>query len=496
METTGSKRTTLTAEEVEFAGENVDSALVFLNNASDVTFTEDEDRSLVRKVDWMLLPLLAAVYMLQFVDKNLINFANIMGLGVDTGTSSKQFTTLAWSYWVTYLLSQPLAGYVLQKLPVAKVLGWNVTLWGVVVALNCVCKNYASLLALRIVLGIFESCVSPSMIIITAMWYKRQEQPLRFGIWGGTIGIGIFADSLCSYGLLHYHGKTFRSWQIMFLVFGLLTIVIGLLVVFFLPDNPMTCKRLTEKERVIAIARLQGDTTGIENRTFKTAQVWELLVDSRAWMMFTMNTAINIPNAAVSTFQAAIITSLGFSPTQAALLSLPSGAVGIIGIAAASYSAYRFQTRSASILGLLVFGFFGTALLTFLPDHDEAGRLVGVYLTNLIPTSAPIVYSWVAANFAGHTKKTMMNALIMMSFCLGNALGPLSFTTPPAYWAAKVTMLATLGFAILVLGMLVFSYRLENNKRARHLRSSGDHDDGLISFMDLTDRKNKKFVEL
>lgn len=94
----------------------------------------------------------------------------------------------------------------------------------------------------------------------------------------------------------------------MFLVFGLLTIVIGLLVVFFLPDNPMTCKRFTEKERVIAIARLQGDTTGIENRTFKTAQVWELLLDSRAWMMFTMNTAINIPNAAVSTFQAAIIT--------------------------------------------------------------------------------------------------------------------------------------------------------------------------------------------
>lgn len=87
----------------------------------------------------------------------------------------------------------------------------------------------------------------------------------------------------------------------------------------------------------------------------------------------------------------------------------------------------------------------------------------------------------------------MVSALIMMSFCLGNALGPLSFTTPPAYWAAKVTMLATLGFAIFVLGLLVISYRLENNKRAR-LRPSGGHDDGLSSFMDLTDRKNKAFV--
>lgn len=54
-------------------------------------------------------------------------------------------------------------------------------------------------------------------------------------------------------------------------------------------------------------------------------------------------------------------------------------------------------------------------------------------------------------------------------------------------------MLATLGFAILVLGLLVISYRLENNRRAR-LEPSGDRDDGLNSFMDLTDRNNKAFV--
>lgn len=71
MDTTGSKLTTPAAEEVEFQGKNVDSAFIFLNNAGVASFTEDEERILVRKVDWMLLPLLAAVYMLQFVDKNL-----------------------------------------------------------------------------------------------------------------------------------------------------------------------------------------------------------------------------------------------------------------------------------------------------------------------------------------------------------------------------------------------------------------------------------------
>jgi hypothetical protein len=49
----------------------VDSALNFLREAGEPTFSLEEEKALVRKVDWMLMPLLAAVYFLQFVDKNL-----------------------------------------------------------------------------------------------------------------------------------------------------------------------------------------------------------------------------------------------------------------------------------------------------------------------------------------------------------------------------------------------------------------------------------------
>lgn len=94
--------------------------------------------------------------------------------------------------------------------------------------------------------------------------------------------------------------------QIMFLVFGLITILVGILVILFLPDSPVK-SRLTVGEKTIAIARLRGDTTGIENKTFKPAQFWEALFDKHLWLIFLLTTAINIPNAAVSVFQAAII---------------------------------------------------------------------------------------------------------------------------------------------------------------------------------------------
>lgn len=49
----------------------VDSALRFLHEAGTATHTPEEENALVRKIDWMIMPLASAVYFLQFMDKNI-----------------------------------------------------------------------------------------------------------------------------------------------------------------------------------------------------------------------------------------------------------------------------------------------------------------------------------------------------------------------------------------------------------------------------------------
>lgn len=122
----------------------------------------------------------------------------------------------------------------MQRLPTAKYLGSAVILWGLVTALTCVCKNYGALVATRVLLGCFESAVAPSLILITSMWYKKKEQPLRTGIWYLGTGTGTIIGSLISFGFQHYYSPTFTSWQIMFLVVGLVTITVGITGEFFL----------------------------------------------------------------------------------------------------------------------------------------------------------------------------------------------------------------------------------------------------------------------
>jgi sugar phosphate permease len=111
-----------------------------------------------------------------------------MGLQADTGTSATQFSYLALVFYVSYLVCEVPHGYLMQRFPTAKYLGVQTILWGLCVAMNCACKNFASLVAIRVLLGCFESAVPPSLILITGMWYKKSEQPTRIGFW--YLGVG------------------------------------------------------------------------------------------------------------------------------------------------------------------------------------------------------------------------------------------------------------------------------------------------------------------
>jgi sugar phosphate permease len=69
-----------------------------------------------------------------------------------------------------------------------------------------------------------------------------------------------------SYGFQFYAGDRFSSWQIMFLVVGCITMVVGVIVILIMPDNPMSARRLTHAERVAAVERLRENQTGVENK--------------------------------------------------------------------------------------------------------------------------------------------------------------------------------------------------------------------------------------
>lgn len=477
----------------QLANVDVDAALEYLNHEGTTVMTEVNEKALVRKLDLTIVPLMWACYNLQYLDKTLINYANVMGLQEDTGITGNQFSLLATLFYVTYLAFEFPTGYLMQRLPTAKYLGANVILWGLVVTLNAAAKNWAALATLRVLLGCFESAIAPALILVTSMWYKKSEQPARVGFWYVGTGTGTIIGALTSFGFQHYESDVFTPWQIMFLLFGLITIVVGIIVVIFMPDNPMS-SRLSREEKIWAIERLRENQTGIENKHFKFSQVKECFSDPQTWLIAFITVTTNIPNGAVSSFQATIIKGFGYTSKETALLSIPSGVVACIAVISGGLCSSRFNVRGPIIcIILLIGGILGGSLLAFSNPSNKGALLTGNYLTNVIGASLPLLYSYSAANYAGHTKKVTMNAVVLISFCLGNIIGPLTFreADKPQYLPAKAVIVGSTAVAILATCVLIAYYIWENKRRDR-LHAGVGHKENS-EFFDLTDRENKEF---
>ncbi|KAJ6171923.1 hypothetical protein N7470_000990 [Penicillium chermesinum] len=469
-----------------------DAALAFLHSEGTAAVVDINEKALVRKIDWMIVPLMWAAYNLQYLDKVLINYASVMGLLQDTNMRTNQYSNLTLAFYATYLAFELPTGYLMQRLPTAKYLGVNVTLWGLMTTLNCSAQNFGGLMTLRVLLGCFESAIAPALILITSMWYKRDEQPTRMGIWYLGTGTASIMGALVAYGLLFYTDHRFKPWQVMFLIFGLITIATGICIFMFLPDNPMT-SRLTHEEKILAIERLRDNKTGIENKNFKFKQFVEVFRDPQTYLIILVVVASNIPNAAVSSFTSLIIENIGFSKKETELLNIPNGAVSIVSILTTTYFAGRYNQRCLCAAASLCGGLLGGCLLAFAPKEQKAAQLAGNYLTQITGSSLPVLYSIAGANTAGHTKKVTMNAVLLMSFCSGNILGPLTFRTKdePNYIPAKIALVATISVAIVFVGLLRVYYMWENRRRDRRAEG-GEHQENS-EFLDMTDRENREF---
>lgn len=65
----------------------------------------------------------------------------------------------------------------------------------------------------RFFLGAAEASISPGFSLITGMWYKREEQPFRHGIWFFGNSVATMFGGLLAYGIAHTNG-TLPAWKV------------------------------------------------------------------------------------------------------------------------------------------------------------------------------------------------------------------------------------------------------------------------------------------
>lgn len=217
---------------------------------------------------------------------------------------------------------------------------------------------------------------------MTGMWYKRNEQAKRLGIWYSGVGLAGIIGAPMAWSMSATDAKMgiLKSWQFLFVITGALTVALALIFYFVVPDSQLSAKFLTPAEKVVAIERLRTNQQGIGNKKFKLYQVVELLRDPRTYLYFTMQFVSNIAFNSASTFGSLLIKSLGYTTREALILQVPSGVINLFSVIIACYMADYMRDRTlwsgiSSIIAAVCGG-----IMYALADSNKVGSLVAFYV--------------------------------------------------------------------------------------------------------------------
>ena len=200
---------------------------------------------------------------------------------------------------------------------------------------------------------------------------------------------------------------------------GLLTVIVSIAAYFFINNYPATVKFLTPQEREYVLARLKNDSDATRDEKFTWTGVRQALKDPKIYLYGICYHTMSLPGYTLTLFLPTIINGLGYSSTQAQLLSIPPNFIAFVTTMSVAVLAERTKRRAPFIICSSAVAIVGYIMLltSRWPGMSYAGTIVAA--AGIFPAAA-IVLSWPANNVSGHTKRATANA---MQISIGN-LGP------------------------------------------------------------------------
>ncbi|KAF2673864.1 MFS general substrate transporter [Microthyrium microscopicum] len=493
----------ITSEELK--DDNLDPAASFLFIHKDVDTSHIDISKLRHKIDRNVVSIMAACFIMQFLDKAVYNYTAVMGIKKDLKLKGNEFSHIASAYAVAHLLMQVPNAFLIQKFPASKWLSTCVFGWGIVTICTAFVNDFAGMLTTRVFLAICEATIAPSLMLITAQWYTKSEQAPRFAIWHCAPGVGQILGGLLSFAFqdIPRDGRYLVGWRLMFIVLGVLTMFVGALTFLWLPDTPMNAKFLTTEEKVAQLNHVSVNMTGISNSKAQYWQIMEALKDPQIYLLVFPGIFSSMSSGLTGTYSTTLIHDLGYKNKQTSLLNMPTGITGIITNLTVGFGIRRTSNRWMWAVGLTVPGIIGASILSFLPQPNKIGSLIGIYMVPAIYTITTVVQQWSMSNVSGHTKRAFMAGMMAACHGIGNIIGPQTFQAKDkakGYLPAKITVLATQAMCAVLFVILWQYYLWENRIRDRKERQVALEDDtgGVAltteqSWAGLTDKKNPRF---
>ncbi|WP_235968122.1 MFS transporter [Streptomyces mesophilus] len=201
-----------------------------------------------RKAMLRLLPLLCLAYFMSYVDRTNIALAKTH-LQADVGISVAAFGLGAGLFFLTYALFEVPSNLIMYRVGPRRWIARIALSWGAVTALMMFIANDITFYIGRMALGAAEAGLYPAMMFMMTRWFAQKDRATAIGFIYLAPTLGLLLGGPLGGALMELDDLAgFHGWQWMFLIEGLVTMVIGLVVLAFLPEVPSDARWLRADE--------------------------------------------------------------------------------------------------------------------------------------------------------------------------------------------------------------------------------------------------------
>ncbi|KAH7304701.1 alternative sulfate transporter [Stachybotrys elegans] len=452
------------------------------------TWSEEEERRVVRKLDCLLMPLLVLGFFALQLDRSNISNALTSTITEDLGVTRRDISGGNQLQLAGIIIAEIPANLLLQKVGSAPWLVIQCFCWGMVGMFQAFIHNRSSYFATRFLLGFFEAGYIPGSMLIMSLFYKRNEIGRRTAIFyfGNYFSAG--TGSLIAAGVLRMSGlHGLAGWQWLFLIDGSATLIMCIAFLFLLPYSPLRTlpicriKKLdffSDEERHVMQSRvlLDDPSKGAKFSEMSVKSILRTLSTYNLWTHCFINLLGLVPKGGLQLYTPTVIRELGFDRTTAnALASVPNYGVCVISFIV-SYFSDRMGLRGPWCIFICAFPMVFSGVLFGLPSGTDRWTRYGIF--TLLGSANGIVQTlndaWLSSNAQSHQQRSIGLALCVIGSNLGGLAGQQLFQEEdaPRYTKAFIAILALYAGSMAMVGVQMGIYTWKNKRLSRENTTS------------------------
>ncbi|SCU80728.1 LAFA_0C00848g1_1 [Lachancea sp. 'fantastica'] len=366
------------------------------------------DSRLQLKIDICVVPALILLYFAAFLDRINISNARLYGMEADLGLHGDQFNVALTVFFVPYVFFELLANYLAKLFKPHWCFSISIFVFGCATIGCGFVKNFGGLVTARVFLGAAEAATFGLIFYILSSYYTPRQAQKRFSFFfSSTTLAGAAGGSIAFQIHQGIHNSHLALWRWIFIIEGVATVFISILLFFITPDFPETAKFLKPNERSYLKEKLklysQVDS-GFEV-SFSWRDYLPLFKDPIFYANALSYLGLVVPGYGYAYFSATIVKVLGYTAVSAQQHSVYPwlAAFGYINITA-FFSDY-LQNRWCFIMSSSFIGIAGLAMI--LGSEHPHIRYGGCFLSSLgLYSAMPTLICSTSLNLGGHLRKS------------------------------------------------------------------------------------------